>query len=235
MPLAVNHTIVTVDLKGFGQSKKPRDGRYSLRDHADAVLNVIQTLNLNSLTVIGHSMGGGIALLVAMSLEENAPTRLSRIVLIDSIACPQPLPFFLKVLRLPILGPLVVKLAPPRWGARYILRVAYFDRAKIEPSFVEAYATPLRCDSGRAALIATARAMIPSDINRLVRQYRSIRAPVILLWGRQDRIVPVSVASLLEALIPAARSRVFDQCGHVPQEEFPELTLSTVMEFLGEF
>jgi pimeloyl-ACP methyl ester carboxylesterase len=231
-PLAVHYTIITLDLKGFGRSKKPQDGRYALRDQAEAVLKVIETLGLNGVTVVGHSMGGGVALLVAMTLEQEAPRRLSRLVLIDSIACPQRLPLFLAVLRLPVLGPLVVRVIPASWSARCILNIAYFDHSKIVRAFVETYAEPLRCYSGRAALIATARAMIPPDIDELVERYRTIRTPVLLLWGRQDCIVPLSIASCLEEAMPTARLRVLDQCGHIPQEEWPELTSSILQEFL---
>jgi pimeloyl-ACP methyl ester carboxylesterase len=233
-PLAVHYTIITLDLKGFGRSRKPQDGRYSLRDHAAAVLKVIEALGLNGLTIIGHSMGGGVALLVAMTLEQEAPRRLRRLVLIDSIACPQRVPLFLAVLRLPVLGPLVIRLVPATWSARYILNIAYFDRSKIERAFVKTYAEPLRCYSGRAALIATARALIPPDIDQLVAQYRTIRTPVLLLWGRQDCIVPLSIASRLEEAMPTASLRVLDQCGHIPQEEWPDLTSSILQEFLDE-
>lgn len=232
--LAVNQTVIALDLKGFGLSRKPRDGRYALRDQAAAVLEVVARLGLKGITVIGHSMGGGVALLVALALEQEAPTRLRRLVLIDSIASPQRLPLFLAVLRIPILGPLLVRLVPAAWAVRRVLNIAYFDPAKIERAFVEAYAAPLRCRGGRTALIATARALVPPDIDRLIARYRTIRAPTLLLWGRQDRIVPVSLASRLEKAIPNARLRVLDQCGHVPQEEFPELTSSILQEFLGE-
>jgi len=234
-PLAGHYTIITLDLKGFGRSKKPQDGRYSLRDQAEAVLKVIGTLGLNGVTVVGHSMGGGVALLVAMTLEQEAPRRLSRLVLIDSIACPQRLPLFLAVLRFPVLGPLVIRLVPATWSVRYILNIAYFDRGKIDRAFVEAYAAPLRCYRGRESLIATARAMIPPDIDELVEQYRTIRTPVLLLWGRQDCIVPLSIAFRLETAIPTARLRLLDQCGHIPQEEMPELTSSILQDFLDDY
>jgi pimeloyl-ACP methyl ester carboxylesterase len=230
--LATDHTVVMVDLKGFGQSETPRDGHYSLRDHASAVLAVIDALELNGVSVVGHSMGGGVALLVAMALERERPARLSRLVLIDGIACPQPLPLFIKLLRSPIIGPLIMRLVPPTWAVRSILRLAYFDRRKIEPSFVEEYAAPLRSTNGRAALIATARAIIPPDIEELIAQYRTIRAPTLLLWGRQDRIVPLSFASRLEQAMPAAHWRILDDCGHIPQEELPHLALPILREFL---
>ena len=232
-PLAVDHKVIAPDLKGFGRSKKPRGGGYTLRDQAAAVLRVIQSLDLNGLTVIGHSMGGGVALLVAMTLEREAPTRLSRLVLIDSIAYPQHLPHFMTILRLPILGSLILRLFPATWLVRYVLNFVYFDRRKIERAFVQEYAAPLRYRGGRAALIATARTIIPSDIDELVEQYRTMRTPVLLLAGRQDRIVPLGIARRLAETIQNASLRVLDRCGHVPQEEEPELTSTILREALA--
>jgi pimeloyl-ACP methyl ester carboxylesterase len=230
--LAADRTIISLDLKGFGRSRKPRDGGYTLPSQAAAVLNVINTLGLVDLTVIGHSMGGGIALLVAMELEEQRPRRLNRLILIDSIACPQPLPLFIKVLRLPILGPVVLRIVPATWQVRYVLGQAYFNPGKIERDFVEEYAVPLRCRGGRAALVATARAIIPPDAERLIARYKQIRSPVFLLWGSHDRIVPTSLAALLKAAIPGASYKVVPSCGHAPQEEEPGETLSRLSEFL---
>jgi pimeloyl-ACP methyl ester carboxylesterase len=233
--LAVRHRVVTLDLKGFGRSRKPRDGRYTLRDQAAAVISVIKELDLSGMTVIGHSMGGGVALLVAMSLERQTPARLNGLVLIDSIAYPQRLPYFLTILRLRGLGWLIVRLVPANWLVRYVLAFAYFDRRKIDPAFVEEYAAPLRSPDGRAALIATARAIIPSNIGRLVEQYRKLRTPVLLLAGRQDRVVPLAIVRRLAEAIPNTRLRVLDRCGHVPQEEEAELTSTILLESLAAF
>lgn len=233
-PLAAHCKVVTLDLKGFGRSQKPEDGRYSLRDQSAAVLRIIERLGLQDLTLVGHSMGGGVALLVAMALESGTPGRVRCLVLVDSIACPQPLPLFVVLLRLPVLGPLVLSLAPATWSVRTILRLAYYDARKIERVFVEAYAAPLRRRAGRAALVATARAMIPPDLDRLVARYRTIRSPVLLLWGREDRVVPLAVSACLRDAIPQARFVALDRCGHIPQEEWPDLTVSVLRGFMAE-
>lgn len=230
--LAVDHTIVSVDLRGFGGSRKPPEASYTLHSQADAVLDLIHALELIDLTVIGHSMGGGVALLVAMALEQQRPRRLNRLILIDSIACPQPLPLFLNILRLPVVGPLVLRLVPATWQVRFVLRQVYFDPKKIEQKFVEAYTAPLRCRNGRRALIATARAIIPPDSEKLIAQYKQIRRPVFLLWGRDDRIVPVALAPRLHAAVSAVACKVLPQCGHAPQEEQPDQTLSFLREVL---
>ncbi len=231
--LAADHTVVSLDLRGFGRSKKPQDGDYSLSSQASAVIDVIDALDLDALTLIGHSMGGGVALLVAIRLEQQQPSRLNSLILIDSIACPQPLPLFLKILRLRVVGPLVVRLIPATWQVRYVLRRVYFDPGKIESGFVEAYAAPLRCRGGRAALVATAREIIPPDSDALMARYKQIRVPVFLLWGSRDRIVPASLAPRLAAAISAKSSEVIADCGHAPHEEMPDATLVSLRSFLA--
>ena len=126
----------------------------------------------------------------------------------------------------------MVRLAPATWQVRFVLRQVYFDPGKIEKEFVETYAAPLRCPGGRAALVATARAIIPPDIEKLITQYEQIRVPVFLLWGSRDRIVPVSLAPRLAAVISAKRSEVIAECGHAPHEEMPGATLLFLRSFL---
>ena len=233
--LASEHTVITVDLKGFGRSRKPRDGGYTLRDQAAAVLKVIETLDLNDLTVVGHSMGGGVALLVTISLEQQKPGRLSRShPHRQRGAAAARLPLFLRLLRLPISARSWSGWSRPKWSTRYVLAVAYYDRSKIEQAFVDEYAAPLRCASGRAALVATARAIIPPDADRLVAQYRTIRTPTLLLWGAEDGVVPFDLAGRLNEMIPSSRLRQLDKCGHIPQEEWPDITLSMVQEFIRD-
>ena len=233
-PLSSAHKIFAMDLKGFGASEKPEDGRYSLRDQKEAVLAFIDRYALNDLTLVGHSMGGGVALLVAMELEKRSSGRLHRLVLIDSISCPQRLPLFIRLLRLPLLGPFTLRIVPATWSVYAILRLAYYRTQKIERRTVHEYAAPLRKRAGRAALVATARQLIPPDLDSLVAQYRTLRVPVLILWRQEDRIVPLSIGTCLRNAIPTARFRSFPECGHVPQEEWPALTVSALREFITE-
>jgi pimeloyl-ACP methyl ester carboxylesterase len=230
--LSLRNTVLAIDLKGFGDSPKPRDRAYSLGDHAEAVLQLVERRKLDDLAIVGHSWGGAVALLVALELEQRAAARVRSLVLIDSMCGPQHLPRFLALLRGPVLGALIVGLVPPIWLARFVLLFSYFDPRKIEDAFVDAYAAQLRERAGRRALRATARGMISADFASLLRRCGDIRAPVLLLWGSEDRIVPLSVGERLAATIPGARLVVLERCGHVPQEEAAEATLGVLREVL---
>ncbi|MBV8737722.1 MAG: alpha/beta hydrolase [Alphaproteobacteria bacterium] len=232
--LSGDHRIIVLDLKGFGRSRKPRDGHYSLRDQAAAVIAVIDALGLDGFAMVGHSLGGGVALLTALLLEQQAPGRLGRLALLDTIAYRQPLPYFIKLLRVPVFGELITFLLPKKWMVRRVLGFAYFDRAKIEYAFVKEYARPLLCGAGRAALVAAARALIPPDVDELASRYSTIAVPVQLLAGCEDRIVPLAAIRRLAGAIPSARLCILDCCGHVPQEEQPDATVSILHEFLAE-
>lgn len=231
--LSMRHRVFALDLKGFGASPKPDDGRYSLQDHADAVMRFIQQRGLKELALVGHSFGGAVAFRVALDMQNGAGrARVGRLVLIDGMVWPQPIPTVFRALRTPGLGELMVFGVSPRWQVRLMLLGCYYDPRRIEDATVEAYAAPLRSVAGRRALLRTARQTSSADLRAMIARAEDIAPPVTLLWGGEDRLVPLTYARRLQAAIPSARLIVFDRCGHIPQEEFAEGTLAVIQEVL---
>ena len=230
--LSQDHRVVTVDLIGFGASVKPMGADYSLHAQAAALSALVDELDLRDLAIVGHSMGGGVSLMLALELLANGNRGPRRLVLIDSICFPQPVPLFIKLLATPVVGDAMTASFPATWQVRYVLTQAYHDAAKIEDAFVDAYAAPLRSRAGRHALTETARQIIPADIDAWTRRYHALRVPVLLVWGRHDRIVPLSVGERLRDAVPFPRFLCVDDCGHVPQEEQPAETAAAVGDFL---
>ena len=183
--LVENHTITGcgsydrfAGSERFGRSRKPPDASYTLHSQAEAVLEIIDALGLVDLTVIGHSMGGGVALLVAMALEQRQPGTVE----------PSDPDRQHRVSAAPAAVHQNTASSGYRsgwWSARFRQhgRCGLFwdrfisTRKRSSGTFVEAYAAPLRYRDGRRALIATARAIIPPDIDRLIAQYKQIRGP----------------------------------------------------------
>jgi pimeloyl-ACP methyl ester carboxylesterase len=232
-PLSTNARVIRLDLKGFGASPKPADGDYSIYHQAGLVQRFVLDHDLTNLTIVGHSYGGGIALVTSLSLLDQAPQRLRRLILIDSIGYQQRLPLFIKILRTPIFGPLAVSLVPARLQVLSILKLAYYDSGKITAAAVEEYAKALKTRGGKEALFETAKSLIPPDIDALTREYRRINVPTLILWGEQDRIVPVELGMRLNRDIPDSKLYVLDRCGHIPQEEEPERALTAIKNFLS--
>jgi len=232
--LSASHAVHALDLKGFGGSFKPRDGRYSVHDQAALVLDCIDALRLTGLTLVGHSFGGGVALVTALELLRSRPSALSSLILIDAACYRQPMPLFIRVLRWPVAGPLVQALAPARLQVRTVLRLAYHDGGLIPDASIEAYAAPLRAPGGRAALRATAQQIVPADIDALVARYPTIDVPTLVVWGRHDRIVPLEFGERLHRAIPRSRLVIVENSGHVPHEETPVPVREAIAAFFAD-
>jgi pimeloyl-ACP methyl ester carboxylesterase len=231
--LARDHRVIAVDLKGFGQSDKPFDERYSVLDQADLLAELIETRDLRDLTIVGHSFGGGVALRLALEADTRLKGRISKLVLLDTIAYQQHVPIFFQMLNMPGVAQVGVRMVPASMQTRVALQIAYFDDSKIEQSEVDAYAAPLKTAAGKHAIIQSARQIIPQDISELSERYRSIETPTLILWCDHDRIVPLDVGLKLRRTLPNSSLRVIEECGHMPQEEQPASTLALIRGFIG--
>lgn len=231
-PFSRHNKLILVDLKGFGQSAKPDDGRYSLHDHADAVYELILKNDWRRLTLIGNSYGGAVSLLLAARLEDSKPSRLLKLVLIDAGAYKEYLPGYVKLMRT-LLGTLMIFLLPARRSVKFVLNLSCFDKTKITEEQVAAYAGPLDDPGARTALLQTVRQCIPPDADELVTKFKSISVPALILWGRHDKVIPLKVGELLNQVLPNSVLEVFEECGHIPQEEQPQKTIARISEFLG--
>ena len=229
--LAKSHRVITIDLKGFGQSDKPLDGRYSVFDQARLVQDYIVRNNLRDATLVGHSYGGGVALAVALNMLDAKQRHLSRLVLIDSIAYRQPIPFFFQVLRTPIIGEIGLSLIPPEVQMERALSLAYYEENKITPETVNNYASALYSEGGRHALLSTIDALDPAQADQLSKRYKELRLPTLVLWCHYDKIVPVRIGLRLASELPNARLEIMRQCGHIPHEEQPEATARAIKTF----
>jgi pimeloyl-ACP methyl ester carboxylesterase len=232
-PLAATTRVILLDLKGFGQSPKPRDEKYSVYDQAHLVRQFIYEHDLRNVTLVGHSFGGGVALVTALYLSEIAPERLKRLILIDSISYPQPMPSFIRILATPVVGALVTSFVPVKIQVRHVLALAYYDARQISEEAVTTYAEPLRMAGARYAIRETARQIIPSDLPELAQKYRQISMPTLILWGREDTIVPLTHGEHLHHTILNSRLIILDHCGHVPHEETPEAALHAMQAFIS--
>ncbi len=232
--LAKAHHVIVIDLKGFGASEKPADGKYSVFDQAALVKTFIEQQNLRNLTVIGHSFGGGVALALTLSLADENSKRLKRLILIDSIAYRQPLPIFFRVLNTPGIGEVSMALVPPEVQITEALHIAYYDRNKIPASSVVEYSSTLYEPAAKEALKKTIEQLVPPNIDEFSKRYTTIKLPTLIIWCEKDRIIPFSYGRRLAQDIKGARLYLIQKCGHLPQEEQPEDTLGAIQEFLKE-
>ena len=225
--LSEDARVILLDLKGFGRALKPQDNRYTLRDHADYVLEFIDRQQLERVVLVGNSFGGAVAIATQMR-----SSRVEGLVLISSAAYPQDLPPFIYLLQVPIVSRLILKLVPARQRVKMVLRHAMCDPKLITQERVERHAAFLDLPGSHQAAIATARQIIPDDHSRFLAELKNIPVPSLILWGDSDRVLPTAFATRLHADIPKSTLHILKDCGHVPQEEKPDETAGHILEFL---
>ena len=232
--LAERAHVVLVDLKGSGSAPKPDDGMYRPEDQAELLHHLILQRDLRRLTIVGHSLGGGIALLLALRLQDESEGRLARLVIVAGAAYEQRLPLFVALARYRWIGIASFQLLGARMVIRQLLRSIVYDPAAVTDAQVEGYAAPLGTTGALRALIDSALHLVPDQIDALSARFPELDVPALILWGRHDRVVPMWVGERLLGALPNASCHVFEKCGHIPAEEVHEESFACLTSFLDE-
>src|SRR5947209_4420757 len=216
--LAERHTVVAPDLLGHGDSAKPR-GDYSLGAHASGIRDLLLGLGLECATVVGHSLGGGIA----MQMAYQYPERCERLVLVSSGGLGDDVHALLRAATLPgsefvlplLAHPRVVDIASviPRALGSLGLRT----RVDLE-EMARGYQSLSNADA-RSAFIHTLRSVIDPTGQRIDasdRLYLASKMPSMIIWGERDRIIPARHARSAHKSMPGSRLELFDEAGHFP-------------------
>jgi pimeloyl-ACP methyl ester carboxylesterase len=222
-------TSYLIDLKGFGLSSKPRDAHYAIRDNAALVSRFIMEKKLENVVLVGHSMGGGVALAVAVESLDTERTPPAAMVLIDPAAYATKPPFFVKFSRMPVVGTLLLSLTGSEFKARFVLKRLIYDHNKITAGLVDRYAVFVAMDGFNYALYHTAADLLADDHGGYTGNYGRITCPVLVIWGAEDKAIPLVSGDQLVSDMPNAQLHTIEQCGHNPHEEFPEEVASLIV------
>jgi pimeloyl-ACP methyl ester carboxylesterase len=233
--LARRHRVIALDLKGFGRSDKPDDGAYSADDQAALVARFILDQGLDGVSVIGHSFGGTVALRTALADGIKGTSRIRRIAVIGAPALPRATAGYLDLVKTPAIPDAMASSMKPDMLARLLLREAMGGRSIVSDEDVEGYAAPYREPAALAAFLATARAIVEEkDADAVAARYRTLKLPALVVWCRQDPIVPLKSGRRLAKTLPGARLAILEGCHHLPQHERPKELLATLGAFLGD-
>lgn len=228
-----NTQFILFDLKGAGFSSKASTTKYSMRANACVILSFIREHNIRDYALVGHSFGGGVSLIVTLERLQSTAHRPSALVLLDAAAYETKLPFFVAYLRVPLLSDILLAVTPSKFQAQYTLAKLYFDKAKVTQEKVMRYAFFMSMKGHNKALIQTARQITPQDWHN-VGGYKNITIPTLILWGRQDTVVPLKYGKNLSKDIPTAKLEIIDDSGHNIQEEQPKDVARLINGFLGD-
>ena len=228
---------VAIDLLGFGDSDKPKDGDYSIETQGQRVLALVDSLGIDRFTVIGHSMGGQTALCIASML---APERVIKVVSVSGVAAAKltpgvtrwVVPLVAMMYRLPFLVAMARVMSRNPWYAKKVSFWPWFYDMDGLPFSAWAVDRQMAFQPGiAAAAYKTRRAITSLD---LTVHLPKITAPTLAIFGAQDATVPVSDGHLVDAHVPNSRLVLIDKCGHFPHYEHPEEYLQALETFLAE-
>ncbi|HET9442039.1 MAG TPA: alpha/beta fold hydrolase [Acidimicrobiales bacterium] len=231
--LARHYRVIAPDLLGHGHSDKPRHD-YSLGAHATCLRDLLVAVGADRATVVGHSLGGG----VAMQLAFQYPELCERMVLVSSGGLGPEVSWMLRALALPgveLLMPLIFPGVIRDAGnavSRGLGRIG-FRAPHLEEQW-RGYVS-LTDPANRQSFLRTLRAVVDSGgqcVSAHDRLYLAARVPTLVVWGEKDRTIPVSHAAAAHRAVPGSRLEVFDGCGHFPHVERPERFVEAVRDFV---
>jgi pimeloyl-ACP methyl ester carboxylesterase len=234
LQLADSHTVIAPDLIGHGDSATPR-GDYSLGAHAAAIRDLLATLSVDRATIVGHSLGGG----VAMQFFYQFPQRTERLVLISSGGLGRDVSPLLRTAALPGAAT-ALRLA----AHRYVLAALNESGRRLSARGIEKGVAlqaiaralrPLEEPGSREAFLHTLRAVIDGHgqrVSAVDRLYLLGGVPTLIVWGERDRTIPLAHGREAHALIPGSRFETLPRAAHFPHLEDPDGLAAALRDFL---
>lgn len=231
--LAKEHRVLAPDLLGHGESSAPA-GDYSLGSYASLVRDLLATLDIDRVTVVGHSLGGGIA----MQLAYQHPELAERLVLVSSGGLGREVSWMLRALTLPgaeLVMPVVFPsfLKPVGDGFSSMTQRLGWRSPRVAEMW-QAYSSLIDV-AHRAAFARTLRAVVEPGgqaVDATSRLHLAAVLPTLIVWGDRDPIIPVAHASAAHDAIPGSELAIFEAAGHFPPAEQPERFTEVLTDFL---
>ena len=221
--LSDSYRVIRLDLPGHGVTGPHPDGAYSNEDTTAQVAELLDALELDRFVIGGNSLGG----LVAWRYAADNPERIAGLVLIspggysinnvgdEPVEVPLPIQMYLRL--------------APDAGVRMATETLYGDPSRLSDARVEEIAQMMRQPGIGEALIARLNQFTLPDPEPVLA---TINAPALILWGAEDRMIPVSHGERFAAIMPNARLITYEGAGHVAMEEIPDDTAADVRAFL---
>ncbi len=232
--LAETNTVIAPDLLGHGNSDKPR-ADYSAAAYANGMRDLMEFLGIDRATVVGHSLGGGVAAQVAYQY----PDRVERLVLVSSGGVGREVSPLLRLCAAPMSDALLIPVRLPlgRLGISFALnalKAVGHDLGRDADELKRVFES-LPDGSTRGAFTRTLRSVVDwrgQVVTMLDRCYLVEKMPVLILWGEHDGVIPVSHAHVAHLALPSSELVVFEEAGHFPHHTDPDRFLAVLRTFI---
>ncbi|WP_339516164.1 alpha/beta fold hydrolase [Pseudomonas sp. RL_15y_Pfl2_60] len=226
--LESNHRVISIDLPGFGLTGPFKDDDYSIEHYQRFLEQLLLQLKLQRVTLVGNSFGGQLAWLFAL----KQPQQVGHLVLVDAAGYPRQstsIPLGFRLAQNPLLAPLMRKVLP-RKMIESSARNVYGDPSKVSEELIDRYYQLTLREGNRQALVERFRQVGFENY----AQIKQLKVPTLILWGAEDHLIPVANAERFAADIAGSRLVIFEDLGHVPQEEDPVRTVAALSSFLAQ-
>lgn len=224
------HRIIRLDLPGFGLTGPFPDGDYRMAHYTSFIAALLDALQVEQVVLAGNSLGGQIAWETALAY----PRRVSRLILLDSAGFPlqsTSVPIGFRLARIPALAPIIGKVLP-RQLIEASVRNVYGNPALVTPQLVDRYYELTLRAGNREALVQRFSQRDDPTLNQA--RVSQISIPTLIIWGGRDGLIPPPHAGQFAAAIKGSQVVMFEELGHVPQEEGAQATAAAVQRFLAE-
>lgn len=234
--LAERFTVIAPDLLGHGQSEKPY-ADYSVAAYANRIRDLLSVLDVDRVTVVGHSLGGG----VAMQFAYQFPQLVERLVLVGTGGITRDVNFLLRLASLPVGGEALALLRLPavlpalQFAGKAAGRVLGSTRLGHDLPDMLRVLAGLPEPNALLAFTRTLRAVVDwhgQMITMLNRCYLTESVPVQIIWGKHDTVVPISHARMAHEAMHGSWLEVFDDAGHFPFHDDPDRFIEVVEGFI---
>lgn len=228
---AEHHRVYVPDLAGFGRSEKPASS-FTPLDYASFVDDFMRALNIEQASLVGQSLGGGIALQYVLQF----PQKINKLVLVDCAGFGKEIIWTLRLMSLSGIGELLSY--PTRMEVSIFFKLAVHSQALITEDFIDIYYKFFRQPGSPEFLLKVVRMLVDIHgakekiLSSVMESLHKIKHPTLILWGEDDRVFPLKHAYYGKEKISNSKLHIIKQCGHIPNFERPEEFNNIVLDFL---
>lgn len=228
-----HHRVYAIDLVGFGLTEKPTVS-YSIPFLAKFVQDFMNSKGIKNTSMIGNSLGS----MIAIELYLLNPNIVDKLILLDGGFFGRKIAAAFRILSVPFVGEWLMR--PNRDGTEQFLKLMFFDQSFVTEKLVDiTFERNSQAGSAKAYLetlrsSANIFGLKRAFINRTIANKNRLTSPTLIIWGKNDNVLPVAYAYKAAETLPNATLHIFDNCGHMPQIECAEKFNDLAVNFLAE-
>jgi pimeloyl-ACP methyl ester carboxylesterase len=226
--LSTTYDVIAVDLLGCGDSDKPLDVSYAIKDHAERLYEFVTKLGLGKFHFVGHDLGGGMGQIFAV----KHPEMLLDLTVINSVAYDfwpvQPI----TALRTPVLR--FFMMASFDLGTfKLVVKRGLYHKERMTDELMELFSEPMKTTEGRKAFLHFAKCLDNHNLMEIESDLRELAVPLLIIRGDADRYLGAAISERLHREVPGSRLVRIPTGGHFIQEDEPERIAQELIAFFG--